>query len=313
MPHAGLRQPGSAKPPRPRREEDSQPQDRRVASGITCRLLYAQFEHPEYIIIGSGIARSLEEYCTGSSLLLLGLAGFIGLIVFYFSWTRLGLALAYSAIAASIAGLAIGLPLGLALTIALPTASYNNRRSKLEARFIVYSMILSMLLAGQAKLSEAFQVLARDYRDDLKDFSIENDYISSSLRLGRGLEETLEDAALITPSPTLKTLYTSLARASRVGIPPLEVVREVTEMYLNNYNMMVEKTLTSLGGIFEMFVSTAILLPVIVGVMGLLYAFMPVGGISFEQLLFLTIFVLVPIVSVVVVIISDSLISRLRV
>ncbi len=282
------------------------------ARGLFCRFVASLNPAFPMIVLGSGIARSFQGYCRGVELAGYAITAGVAIVYGFLAYFVLGAPLLFVVVSSLTVALAIVLPLFLALAYGLPVAAYNSRGSRLEAKFLVFAMAVSTLLAGGAKVTEALMTVAREFREELAEFTIELDYVASNLGLGRNPDIVLEEAARLTPSISLKNLFSGLAKAVRTGTQPLTVVEEIVEIYLSNYELLIDKATTSLGAVFEAFVSIALLVPVILGIMGLLFAIFPLAGIGFEPMMSLVTFILVPIVSAAVIVVADTIMSKLR-
>ncbi len=83
--------------------------------------------------------------------------------------------------------------------------------------------------------------------------------------------------------------------------------------YISRYVILVEKTVNDLGIMMEIYLALALLIPILLGSVAVLFLLNPVSGISFEAMMFLTIFIVIPIISVAILVIVDSIVSKLRV
>jgi flagellar protein FlaJ len=267
----------------------------------------------EYQVLGSGLSKSIYKYASTTLLLLvIATLSTSSLIAIFFK--------EYGAYVSTIAGLLAGITTftsGLALVIAVPGTFYKNRGSTLEPRFPLFaSALLSRLLSGSTLAYAILDMAERDLRD-LPWFKIEMEYLSSMTKAGIDVHEALERAAHITPSPSLKRLFSSLAVASRTGSGVTEIVDTLLRDFLFAVETEIDRVTSSLAALLEFYVSLSVMLPVVVGVVGLLLLF-PLGRplpswLNFNSMLFLATFILTPIVSALVIILSDSIISKVRV
>ena len=268
----------------------------------------------EYQVLGSGVAKSLDEY-TGSflALLLLLVAGIPSLLALYFYLVKrfplpasltLGAGFAFS----------LGL-IGLALYIMLPSMAYKGRAGKLEPRFLSFASALATRILAGSGIAAAFIDIWEREREELKEFNIELEYITSSIKAGIPLEKVLGEAAKITPSPSLKSLLGGLAAAAKTGSSVEEVIETVVSEYLYASESYVENLSSSLGALLEIFVAIGAMLPVAVGVVALLFAIQPPRTplLSFDNILFLSTFILIPATSAAIAVMADSMVSRVRV
>ncbi len=267
----------------------------------------------EYQVLGSGLSKSIYRYAsTVLALLIIITALASSLIALFFREYGIHI----SVVSSILAGISM-FTFGLALAISLPGTFYKNRGSTLEPRFPLFaSALLSRLLSG-ATLAYAILDMAERDAHDLPWFKIEIEYLSSMVKSGVDVHEALERVAYITPSPTLRRLFSSLAVASRAGSGMTEIVETLLRDFLFAVETEIDRVTSSLAALLEFYVSLSVMLPVVVGVVGLLLLF-PLGRplpswLNFNSILFLATFILTPIVSALVIILSDSIISKVRV
>ncbi len=282
--------------------------------GRVCRLLSAIVPQLPYVVLGGGVASSVAGFCRAAGI---GLAATLAggyaaaLAAFTLLTPWLGLPTAAWLAAAAVAG--VMLPLYLALAAGVPMAVYRSRGSTLEARFLPFAMSLALLLTGGLKVSDALRYMRERLLRDLPEFRIELEYIASNLEMGRPVDAVLIEAARLTPSPSLRALLLSLARAARMGLHAATVVEHSIRTYLSTYAILVEKASTSLGFLFEVYVVLGLVVPIIVGIVALLMAVYPVLGLSVEAVIVASMFALIPLVSVAVLVAADAVMSRLRI
>jgi Bacterial type II secretion system protein F domain. len=167
------------------------------------------------------------------------------------------------------------------------------------------------LLAGGREVHEALLGLY-DYRDELKEFSVEIDYLHKSLSLGGDPSKVLRRLSEITPSRSVKVLAESLAKAVETGSDPLSVVRYQLETYINYYYSLVDRVSATVGSLLEMFLTVGLILPILVTIAALLFAAYAVKGLSPMSLVTLAVFIILPIVSVMTVVLVDNQMSKLK-
>jgi flagellar protein FlaJ len=265
-----------------------------------------------YKVIGSGIARSLDRYARRYSMVALPLVVVIPVLAFLHARFVLGASLPVcAAFAAGVAGSA--LTIAVAAFVGVPLAAYNMRASKLDPRFLLFATALALRLYSGLGIGESFVRMYEEDREELPEFRVELEYIASRIRAGESPERVLADAAKVTPSRYLKGLFSSLSGAFRTGVG----LRESLEAYVNEFLMTVEVAADEvsqlLGGLLEVFIAFSIMMPVVMGVAALLLAVYPVAGLSADTILFVTTFVAVPAVSASVAVLSDMIVSRVRI
>ncbi|HID40814.1 MAG TPA: hypothetical protein EYP33_01515 [Pyrodictium sp.] len=265
-----------------------------------------------YHVVGSGLSSSLERY----TLAYLAVMAIVVSSVAMTAWIALYLRLGVQPVIASIAALGaafVSFVLMLALYIAIPAVAYRNRGGRLEPRFLLFAEALATKLLAGAGLAESFMRLYEKELKELREFRIELEYIASGIKAGIPVETVLEEAARITPVYSLRRLLAGLSAAARTGTGVNEIVSSSIIEYLYGLEVEIEKLSSSLGAILEVFVAVSVMLPVAIGVVGLLLVFQPIPGLSFDSLLFLSTFILVPMMSAAVIAIVDSMVSRIRV
>ena len=275
--------------------------------------LFQRYRGLEVLVLGSGISTSFDNYAKKSSAIT-----FITMVLAsypLFDVTRLYLRLGItkSIFVALFVDIAIVLPLCLALYIFLPTVMYVNRGAVLEAKFPALALMLSLLLAAGTSLSRAIETLYSRYLDELKVFKVEITMLRSLIRVGVPVDEALRRVARITPSQTLKTLFLDLSATTRIGGDLASAVSNAMSNYIDRYGIRVEKTVNDIGILMESYLSICMLLPMLLGVLAVLFMVARVPGLSFETLMFVTVFILIPIVSIATLVLVDSMVSKLRV
>ncbi|MFP3219099.1 MAG: type II secretion system F family protein [Acidilobus sp.] len=275
-----------------------------------CGLLRRLSSNIDYLVIGSGMARGLREYCARRvTLILVSMTLLLPLLAAPVAVKlRLGAALEALLIASAAA---TGFMASLGLAVGLPAFSYTSRADYLEAKFHVFASTLASLLAGGQNLSEALEGLAR-YADDLKEFKVEINYIMLMTSLSQDPTFILSELAKITPSSSLKTLADSLAKGVATGSDLLSIVRYQLETYTSYYYSLVDKVTASVGSLLEMFLSIGMIMPIMVTIMGILFSVYPIHGISFVSLVVLAIFILMPILSFMTVVLIDNQVSKVK-
>jgi len=275
-----------------------------------CGLLRRLSPNIDYLVIGSGMARGLREYCARRvTLILVSMTLLPPLLAAPVAVKlRLGAALETLLIASAAA---TGFMASLGLAVELPAFSYTSRADYLEAKFHVFASTLASLLAGGQNLSEALEGLAR-YADDLKEFKVEINYITLMTSLSQDPTFILSELAKITPSSSLKTLADSLAKGVATGSDLLSIVRYQLETYTSYYYSLVDKVTASVGSLLEMFLSIGMIMPIMVTIMGILFSVYPIHGISFVSLVVLAIFILMPILSFMTVVLIDNQVSKVK-
>jgi len=262
-------------------------------------------------VIGSGVSTGLHRYAATGLLLLLAVDAAVAAAGFMLLTRVLGLPAGFAAAATGLA-LVSATALVLAVLVSLPRVAYSSRGSRLEPRFpLLASSLATRLLAG-SPLHGAVLELAEREISDLSEFRVELEYLRGALRLGAPLDRVLEAAARITPSSSLKSLFSALAAAARTGAGVEDVIDTVLREYLFNVETEIDRVTAGLGAYMEIFVAASLMLPIAVGVVGLLLAFSPIPGLSFDTLLFATTFILAPMTAAAIIVLADSLVSRIR-
>jgi flagellar protein FlaJ len=270
--------------------------------------LYSKHSRLEDYVIGSGIG-SFEQYVTISATLTLTAA---------LTTLILASALAYylsGLIHLSIlSGLAISLgavfPLCYAASLSFVILKYKSRGTVMEAKFPLFTSITSLVFTSEKNISRVFEILNHNYGEILKDFRVELEMITSLIKLNYPVSEALARVAKVTPSPTLKEVLLSLSSSVLIGADPLESMKAITNKYLEKYALKVEKTVNELGAMLEIYLAIALLTPVVMGSLGALLVLSPLGGISFELVIFILSYVVVPASSLASMVLIDATISK---
>ncbi len=268
----------------------------------------------EYHVLGSGLASSLDSYTAVSSILITLVSVIPSLILALYLYSIKG----FSATDSVLLGVVLTISLctvGLTLYVALPGIAYKNRGSRLEPRFLSFASALATRILAGSSIALALIELWERERDELREFRIELEYVASAIRTGIPLDKALSEAAKITPSPSLKSLFGGLAAAARTGSGIEEVISTVISEYLYASESYLENLSSSLGALLEVFVAVGAMFPIAIGVVALLFAIQPsrIPLLSFDNILFVSTFIVIPVTSIAIMILADSIVSRIRV
>ncbi|MGC9209748.1 MAG: type II secretion system F family protein [Acidilobus sp.] len=273
-----------------------------------CRLAIRMRPNIEELILGSGMSTSFDRYCDRVVVpLSVGLPSALALLGFLAGLTH-GV---YVAVALAAMLAIAGLGLSVIASVGLPAFRYSSRGDILEAKFHAFASTLAFLVAGGESLSQALVELSK-YRDDLKEFSVEIDYLSKSVSLGEDPAEVLKRLSRITPSRSVQVLSESLAKALETGSDPLSVIRYQLETYTNYYYSLVDRISSTIGTLLEMFLALGLILPILVTIAALLFAAYAVKGLSPLSMVVLAVFIVMPIVSAMTVVLVDNQMSKLK-
>ncbi|NOZ88417.1 MAG: type II secretion system F family protein [Crenarchaeota archaeon] len=261
--------------------------------------------------VGSGLAGSLEGYAAMVKLLLLAAAGVAAPVVGVYVYAS-G-ATVIEALAASLLAAAAAAMLVIVAATQLPRVVYRNRGALLEPRFPLFAAGLAARLAAGSTLSGALLDMYDKELPDLPEFRVELEYIASGLRAGFEPAVVLEGAAWLTPSQSLRSLFASLAEASRTGTGLVDVVDNLVKEYLLNVESQVDRVVNGLGTLMEFFIALSVMVPVVLVVLGILLAAQPLPALSFKTAAFLAVFVATPVTAAVTIIVADMIVSKVRV
>ena len=269
-------------------------------------LIYNFKPNLSNIVIGSGISPSYEKYAKTTSTIITIIMILTGILLPISLYRKLGV---LAIILGFIVPISIILPIGIALTIQIPIIMYRNRGSILEAKFPLFIAILATLTSSGAPLYVVFKEL--EHRIDiLKPFALEIGLLNSLISLGYKTDEALMRVARITPSKSLRETLISLRPVSRIGGNPYTVVSSVFRRYNDEYRLRVEGVVNTLGMLMEIFVASALLIPITLVTMAILVAIIP-GSFS-TQMLIMALILTTSVASVAILIISDTIVSRMR-
>lgn len=270
--------------------------------------LYSKHSRLEDYVIGSGIG-SFEQYVTVTATLTLTAA--LTTLILASALTYYLSGLIHLSI---LSGLAISLgavfPLCYAASLSFVILKYKSRGTVMEAKFPLFTSITSLVFTSEKNISRVFEILNHNYGEILKDFRVELEMITSLIKLNYPVSEALARVAKVTPSPTLKEVLLSLSSSVLIGADPLESMKTITNKYLEKYALKVEKTVNELGAMLEIYLAIALLTPVVMGSLGALLVLSPLGGISFELVIFILSYVVVPASSLASMVLIDATISK---
>lgn len=274
--------------------------------------IVSSFRGLEPLVIGSKISSSFDRYARISSLcILLAMLG-TGIVSLIFM-SKYVESIIISIVACILIPICVVFPLALAIVIAIPSFAYSNRRSLLEAKFPLLAMTLSLLLASGIGIAKAFNELEKRFLEELKYFDLEVQMVNALIRIGIPIDEALQRVSSVTPSLSVRELFIGLASVARVGGDPATVVNSIMVNYIGRYGILVEKTVNDIGIMMETYLAFALLIPIVLGSIAVLFLLHPIPALSFEAIMFLTTFILIPIASITILIIVDSMVSKLRV
>lgn len=278
--------------------------------GFVCPIIRGALgPGAEHLVIGSGLARSLGDYCRRASLHVVAVAAILG-VLGYIVLPRLSRGLIPSPLAL-VVGVLAGLGLSLAFTVFRVLVSYSSRGDYLEAKFHAYASTLALLLAGGAGVAEAFRALA-NYKDELRDFLPEIEYMNNMISLGYSVDKALEGLAEMTPSRSIKGLALALSNAVVVGADVAGIVQRHLSEYSSYQYSLVERISATVGILMEAFLVIGMMTPVLVSMVIMLLLAYPVRGLSVTSLVVLVAFIMVPLLSAMVVILIDNQLSKVR-
>ncbi|MFN3267996.1 MAG: type II secretion system F family protein [Zestosphaera sp.] len=273
--------------------------------------LYLRYPGLEDYVIGSGI-NSLDRYISISS----G-ASLITVLVVFFLFSvfthYLSDSIVFSLFSGAVFSLCVVFPLCYVVSLGLVFLRYKSRGDVMEARFPLLISLMSLVTTSEKELSRVFEVLYKNYRDVLKDFRVELEMITSLIRLNYPINEALTRVAKITPSPTLREVLLGLSASVVIGAEPLELMSTVTSKYLEKYSLKVERAVSELGVMLEIYLALALLIPVVAGSLGALLVLSPVGGISFELVVFILSYLVVPASSLASMVLVDAIVSKVMI
>jgi flagellar protein FlaJ len=270
--------------------------------------LYSKHSRLEDYVIGSGIG-SFEQYVTVSATLTLTAALTTLILASALTYYLSGL-IHLSILSGLAISLGVVFPLCYAASLSFVILKYKNRGTVMEAKFPLFTSITSLVFTSEKNISRVFEILNHNYREILKDFRVELEMITSLIKLNYPVSEALARVAKVTPSPTLKEVLLSLSSSVLIGADPLESMKTITNKYLEKYALKVEKTVNELGAMLEIYLAIALLTPVVMGSLGALLVLSPLGGISFELVIFILSYVVVPASSLASMVLIDATISK---
>jgi len=265
----------------------------------------------EIYIIGSGISPSINRYTYISSLAMLISLIAIFIISSIYTIYVLGIAISIAITASAILSI-VAVFLVLAMAIAIPRIMYSNRSRILESKAILLLMAISLLSASGLDIYSVFERIPNILGESYKYFSIEIDRARYMVRAGIPIDEVFSDIARITPSQILRELFSGLSSFSRVGGDLGRVVEGVLMRYISRYELGVERIANTLSVYTEIYVALSLLIPILIGSLAMLFLIYPIGGISFEAVMFLSTFIVIPVSSLIIAILADVAVSRFR-
>lgn len=281
----------------------------REFSSLIAVKLAETFPYLQNVVLGSGLAGSLLDYCykTAQHMIAGGAAGLVVSFALTFYARRdpllaLAVALVFTFL--------VLVPLMLTAFILVPLFAYKSRGAKLSALFPTFLLYLGAYAAGGMRLTEAFEELRRI--EELREFSVELDYVLGKVATGTPLHEALLRAATITPSPMLSRLFVSLSGGIRTGIPLSSILTPAYTQMIEEYRAETQHVVVSLGALFEAYLAVAVVTPIVLSSFGLLTLLVP-AVVRFGAILSFITFILVPVTTVAALVVADYLASQVRI
>lgn len=262
-------------------------------------------------VIGSEISSSLDRYFLNASRYIL-LAVVMSIAIFLYIALANGISLSYSLSITIIFSFLFILPLSLALIIAVPRILYSNRGAIVDSKAIILLTAVAFLITSGQNIYNIFEDISRVLGKDYKYFSLEFDLVKSFVKVGIPLDEALRRVAEITPSKSISELLISLASISNIGGDVYSSIKMLLDRYIARYEISIGRAVEILNIYIEIYVALALLIPVLIGSISTLTIFHPAAGISFEYLMFLSSFILLPISTLVIIVLADVVVSRLK-
>ncbi len=263
-------------------------------------------------VVGSGLSPSLERYVSIVFKLIICILASMSLIVSIFLYSIYGLDLYLSTAISFVFDLSIALPISIAFSIVLPKFMYSNRGSIVESKMPILLSAMAFLSSAGLSLHEIVSKIYTFLGDDYRFFSVELDIVRSYTRIGVPLEEALRYVAHLTPSQSFRELLLGLSSISVIGGDIGSFIRSMFDRYVSRYELMIEKAVNNLNVYMEVYVAVSLLVPVLAGSTAVLFILSPIAGISFEAFMALVTFILIPIPSAVIIVLADTIVSRLR-
>lgn len=266
----------------------------------------------EIYVIGSGLSSSLERYSLIASGCTLAATLITAFTVFLYTYSATKLPTLYLVLVSFLIAPLIAILTSTVFTIAVPRILYSSRGSVVESKAILLLTAISLLISGGYSIQNLFDNIEKALGRDYRYFSIEIDLMKSLLRIGTPLDVALKRVAEISPSPTIKEMLVSLASLSNIGGDIPSSIRQYLDQYIARYEATIGRAVEDLNVYMEVYIALALLLPVLIGSIAVLTLIYPMAGISFGYIMFLSSFILLPVSTLVIVVLSDMIVSRIR-
>lgn len=278
-----------------------------------------EFLHKLYIkasldkyVIGSNLSSGLDKYIS-ISINLLTVSTLCSLsILNIFLIQMLGFKILLSVLLSLVATfIFINIPI-LFILITIPILVYKNRGYIIEYKLPILISTIAFLSSAGLSLHDIILRIKDFMGRDYKFFSVELDIIKSCAQIGIPLDKVLKNVASLTPSPSFRELLLGFSSLSIVGADIASYVETMFNNYISRYELAIERAVNSLNVYMEIYIAIALLLPVLAGSLAILFILFPVLGLTFEAITALVTLVLVPISSIAIIVLTDILVSRLR-
>jgi len=263
-------------------------------------------------VIGSGVSSSVDRYLSmASKCSFVAIAIAIPITLIYTHYTaKLPL---FTSLLLSLFVLPLLLLLtSIEFTMLLPKMLYINRGAIIDSKAILLFTAVALLTTGGESLQGVIEGIPKALGKDYRYFSIEIDLVRSLTKIGTPLDVALRKAAEVTPSPTIRELLSSLASISNIGGDVSSIVRLQLDRYVGRYEISIGKAVESLNVYMEIYIALALLMPVLIGSLAVLTLLHPLAGISFEHVMFFSSFLLLPVSAIAIIVLADTIVSRIR-
>ncbi len=218
----------------------------------------------------------------------------------FFSATNFVFSLAAAAVAALAA---------LMLMYMYPGIKANNRNTPIDKNLPYLSNFLTLLSSSNVPPSVIFESVAKI--DTLKESRLEFSNIIRDIEIfGNDLMSSILENAKLTPNDSLRELLTGYVATVRTGGNPTEYLKVTSDKITQQRMTKLDAMLESLSAMAEIYIMLLVAAPLLFSVLFVTLGMIgsgTVGGLSMASLLYLMVYIGIPILGVTLMVIMSSL------
>jgi hypothetical protein len=205
---------------------------------------------------------------------------------------------------------AVTVALVLVLWLAIPLIKRRSYKSKLEGQLAYSFGILGVLAAAGMNLERLFDRLATSESNPVM-ADLARRFLRNIRVFGLDTETALAEVAQHSPSNAFSKMLESIAVAHKTTGSIHDLVMFESARLLQEKRDKLRKTIGSLAVMAELYITVVVVGPIIFIVMMAIFGLLPAGGLPNPiSIINLIVFIGVPVLSVMFVLLLDSVVSK---